>query len=184
MLEDAFTAAAEPFDIVVYVAEGENRGKFIHRPAMGQARVIERPNEYLDLPLGKRTVILKVNGTLDHVDRYQDSFVITEDDYIDYLVRSEITMGLPVKLTEKLRNSHLLFIDYVLRDWDVRVVFHRIWSGQVPRYKSWAVNPDRDPVEQEFWSKNNVQLLHVCPDDFVVSLSEHLLALPPAGGGS
>ena len=184
VLEDAFTAAAEPFDVVVYVAEGENRGRFIHRPALSQARVIERPNEYLDLPLGKRTVILKVNGTLDPADRRQDSFVITEDDHIDYLVRSEVTMVLPVKLTEKLRNSHLLFMDYVLRDWDARLVFHRIWSGQVSRYRSWAVNPDRDPVEQEFWSKNNVQLLNVCPDDFVVSLSEHLLTLPPAGGGS
>src|SRR5262249_16644096 len=63
VLERAFKEAGEPFDLVTYVAVGEQRGKFVHwPPGSSQARLIERPNEYRDLSLDQRTIILKIHG--------------------------------------------------------------------------------------------------------------------------
>ena len=44
-LERAFRAAGEAFDLVWYVAETEDRGKFPHLPPDGEPRLITRPNE-------------------------------------------------------------------------------------------------------------------------------------------
>jgi hypothetical protein len=50
-LERAFRAAGEAFDLVWYLAETEDRGKFLHLPPDGEPRLISRPNEYHDLSL-------------------------------------------------------------------------------------------------------------------------------------
>src|SRR5207302_1041992 len=60
VLERAFIAAGEPFDSVSYIAQGEYCGKFWHIPHQQEARLIMKPNEYLDLPVDERTVILKI----------------------------------------------------------------------------------------------------------------------------
>src|SRR5262249_24017366 len=88
-LERAFDEAVEPFDVVSYMADGEHRGRFVHRPPAGEAVVVERPNEYRALRPDERAVILKMHGAVDRADPdgSWDSFVITEDHYIDYLAR-------------------------------------------------------------------------------------------------
>jgi hypothetical protein len=42
-------------------------------------------------------------------------------------------------LAVKLRKSHFLFLGYSLRDWNLRVIFHRILGAQRLKYKSWAI---------------------------------------------
>jgi tetratricopeptide (TPR) repeat protein len=183
VLERTFRAAGEPFDLVTYVAEGEQRGKFLHWPPDGEARLIEKPNEYRDLSLDQRTVILKIHGAVDRANPERDSYVITEDHYIDYLTRTDISSLIPVKLAAKLRKSHFLFLGYSLRDWNLRVILHRIWGEQKLTYKSWAIQLDPQPLDQEFWRTRDVDILNVCLEDYVVALSEQLQALPLAGGG-
>ena len=53
-------------------------------------RPIDVPNTYAtELSLDRRTIILKLHGAVDPLpEREWESFVITEDDYIDYLGRS------------------------------------------------------------------------------------------------
>src|SRR5204863_5613780 len=85
-LEQALLDAEEEFDVVSYVASGRDRGRFLHREPGGETHVIELPNEYAtELSLNRRTVVLKLHGGLD-----QDSVVVTEDDYIRYLVHGDI----------------------------------------------------------------------------------------------
>jgi hypothetical protein len=48
VLERAFRAA-EPLDVVSYIADNEQRGKFLHASAEGVENIVERPNEYLGL---------------------------------------------------------------------------------------------------------------------------------------
>ena len=62
VLERAFKAAGGSFHLVTYVAEGEQRGKFLHGPPDGEARLIERPNEYDGLSLDERPVTLKITS--------------------------------------------------------------------------------------------------------------------------
>ena len=42
-LERAFREADEPFDLISYMADGEQRGKFVHWPPDGEPTLIERP---------------------------------------------------------------------------------------------------------------------------------------------
>src|SRR5207247_317317 len=90
-LERAFHAANEEFDLVTYVAEGDARGKFLHWSPDGGVTLVERPNEYRGLAVGPRCIILKLHGAVDRGTSEWDSFVITEDHYIDYLARGDIS---------------------------------------------------------------------------------------------
>lgn len=177
-LERAFRDKGEPFDLVAYIAEGEQRGKFVHWTPDGEAILIERPNEYRGIVPDQRTVILKIHGAVDRVRSEWDSFVVTEDHYIDFLARTDISNLLPVTIAAKLRKSHFLFLGYSVRDWNLRVILYRIWGQQRLTYKSWAVQWKPEPVEQEFWNKRNVEILKVRLEDYVEELTERVDALP------
>jgi hypothetical protein len=50
---------------------------------------------------------------------------------------------------------------YGLKDWNVRVLLHRILTDRRHghgAYASWAVQLDPDPVDQALWKKNNVSI--------------------------
>ena len=113
-VEQAFEEAGEELDIVGYVAAGAHRGRFWHRPPGEPPRSIDVPNQYAtELSLDRRTILLKLHGAVDPLpDREWESFVITEDDYIDYLGHSELTAVVPVALVARLRLSHFLFLGY------------------------------------------------------------------------
>jgi hypothetical protein len=182
LMERAFQDAGQPFDLVSYVAEGEQRGKFLHWPPEGEARLIEKPNEYRGLSLDQRPVILKIHGAVDRGTGERDSFVITEDHYIDYLTHTDISNLVPVTLAVKLRRSHFLFLGYSLRDWNLRVILHRIWGEQKLTWKSWAIQLNPQPIDQEFWRKRDVDILDARLEDYVAALSERVQALPRVGG--
>ena len=75
-------------------------------------------------------MILKLHGGVDPgPERAWESFVVTEDDYIDYLPQSELAAAVPVGLAARLRRSHFLFLGYGMRDWNLRLVLNRLWGG-------------------------------------------------------
>jgi SIR2-like domain len=174
-LEQAFREAGEPFDLVTYMAEGEDRGKFLHfSPDRKSPVPIERPNKYTGLSLERRTVIAKIHGAVDRLNADQDSYVITEDHYIDYLTRTDISNLIPATLAEKLKRSHFLFLGYSMRDWNLRVILHRIWGAQQLSYNSWAVHRAPEAIDQEFWRKRGVDTVHIALEDYVTGLTERL----------
>ena len=182
LLERAFRAADEPFDLVTYVVEGDHRGKFLHWLPDGQERLIDKPNEYLGLSLNRQTVVLKIHGTVDRRESAeQDSFVITEDHYIDYLTRTDISNLVPVTLAAKLRKSHFLFLGYSLRDWNLRVILHRIWGEQKLTYKSWAILLNPETIDEKFWVKRDVDMINVPLEKYIKGLKERIDALPDTG---
>jgi SIR2-like domain len=176
VLERALQRAGEEFDVVSYIAEGEFRGKFLHLRPDGKVVLIETPNQYGqhgELSLEQRPVVLKIHGAVDRVDEEHDSFVITEDHYIEYLTRTEIAELVPVTLTAKLRRSHFLFLGYSMRDWNLRVILHRIWGQQRLKYYSWAVQVDPEPIERQYWSMRGVEILNQPLDTYVATLARY-----------
>jgi DNA-binding SARP family transcriptional activator len=159
-LEAAFLEAGEEFDVVSYIATGPARGKFCHITPDGNGRLIDLPNTYAtELSLERRTVILKLHGQVDRgPEREWESFVVTEDDYIDYLAQTDLTGAVPVSLAAKLRRSHFLFLGYTMADWNLRVILNRLWSDQPLSYRSWAVQPEPMPLEREFWRRRDVEV--------------------------
>jgi hypothetical protein len=174
-LEAAFLEAGEEFDVVSYMAAGPERGKFCHIRPDGTGRVVDLPNTYAtELSLEQRTVILKLHGQVDRgPERQWESFVVTEDDYIDYLSRSDVAAAVPVGLAAKLRRSHFLFLGYTMADWNLRVILNRLWSDQPLTYRSWAVQPEAKPLEREFWRRRDVDVNEVPLERYVETLAAH-----------
>src|SRR6266545_3400481 len=179
-LETAFLEAGEEFDIVSYVAAGADRGKFCHLAPDGTGRLIDLPNTYAtELSLETRTVILKLHGQVDRApDRAWESFVVTEDDYIDYLAESDVAGAVPVGLAAKLRRSHFLFLGYTMADWNLRVILNRLWGDQPLTYRSWAVQPDAKPLEREFWRRRDVDVHELALDRYVDTLAAYAGVAP------
>src|SRR5947207_14996508 len=177
-LEAAFLQAGEEFDIVSYVATGPNRGKFCHIRPDGSGQFINVPNTYAtELSLDDRTVILKLHGQVDCGPlREWESFVVTEDDYIDYLAKTDVAAAVPVSVAAKLRRSHFLFLGYTMADWNLRVVLNRLWSDQPLTYRSWAVQPEAKPLEREFWRRRDVEVVELPFEDYAETLGRFVAA--------
>jgi len=175
-IERAFEDAGEEVDVVTYVASGPYRGKFWHRPPGDEPRPIDMPNTYAtELSLDRRTIVLKLHGAVDpYPEREWESFVITEDDYIDYLGRSDVAAAVPVALAARLRRSHFLFLGYEMVDWNLRLVLHRVWGNRPVAYRSWAVDPEPTPLERAFWQRFDIDVLAVDPDAYVGLLERRL----------
>ena len=175
-LERAFEEAGEEFDVVSYVATGRGRGHFCHIRPDGTGMLIDRPNTYAtELDLERRSVILKLHGRADPGEaREWESFVVTEDDYIDYLAQADIANVVPVSLAARLRRSHFLFLGYTMADWNLRVVLNRLWGDQPLSYRSWAVQPAPKPLEREFWRRRDVDVLEAPLEAYVAGLGRYL----------
>lgn len=174
-LERAFLEAGEEFDVVAYLAAGRNRGKFCHVSPDRPSALIEVPNTYAEeLSLERRTVILKLHGQISGgAEREWESFVVTEDDYIDYLAQAEISSVVPVTLAAKLRRSHFLFLGYTMADWNLRVILNRLWGDNPLSYRSWAVQPAPMALEREFWRRREVDVLEQALDEYAETLARY-----------
>jgi DNA-binding SARP family transcriptional activator len=175
-LERAFENAGEELDIVAYVATGPHRGRFWHRAPGEAPRPIEVPNTYAsELSLERRTILLKLHGAVDPLpEREWESFVITEDDYIDYLGHSQLAAVVPVVLAAKLRRSHFLFLGYEMADWNLRLILNRMWGERPVGYRSWAVQRSPSPLARAFWHRYDVTPLDLDPESYVELLERRL----------
>lgn len=184
-LEKAFEEAGEAVEIVTYLASGRHRGRFCHIAPDSTGRLIEEPNTYAtELSLDRNTVILKLHGQVERTPaREWESFVVTEDDYIDYLAQSEIAAAVPVSLAARLRRSHFLFLGYTMADWSLRVILHRLWGDQPLSYHSWAVQPEPKPLEREFWHRRDVDVLELSFEEYAGILGSYVAAQPAGASG-
>jgi hypothetical protein len=175
-IEQALTAAGEPFDLIWYSAAGSYPGGFLHRPPDGEARPVTSPNEYR-LSVQDRTVVLKIHGAASRADRAEDSYVISEDNYIKFLTHTTLNELIPKTLLATLLNSHFLFLGYSLRDWNVRVILHQIWMQREQSRDSWAIQREVDEIDSALWDVRQVRLHNVPLDRYVEQLSARLRAL-------
>jgi len=77
-------------------------------------------------------------------------------------------------LAGKLKNSHLLFLGYGLRDWNMRVMLYRLWRQSKLLKKSWAIQLKPDPMDKTLWGKKDVEIIDVKLDEFIDELSSQL----------
>jgi SIR2-like domain len=178
-LELAFDRVGEPYDLLTYVCTNpsEHRGRFTHLgPDKGESAVIENPDKITSLDLRKRAVILKMHGAVVRCDSFdQDNYVITEDHYIDYLARADITLLLPTPVPQKLRNSHFLFLGYGMADWNLRVILHRIWGTQGLDYPSWSIQYNPDELETKTWDDRGVDVFNFDVTEYIERLRVELV---------
>jgi SIR2-like protein len=192
-VERAFELAGEEYDLVWYEAKPRDRacGKFLHRGQDGKSVVIDRPNEYRGLSLRERTVILKLHGAVNRAEPENDSYVITENNYIDYLTHTDIAKAIPATLRAAMEGSHFLFLGYSMRDWNLRVILKRIWGRRPLAFQAWAVQKPLDDerenrVEQRLWAerRDEIELFQIELETYVAELADRLHAMDLSVQGS
>jgi hypothetical protein len=170
-LERAFAEVGEGVDVVSYLALGRDRGKFLHVAPDGSARVIDEPNVEVSLTTDERTIVLKIHGGSGETPgRERGSYVVSEDDYIDYLAHSQPSALLPVGLAARLRRSHFLFLGYEPDDWSLRVFWRRLWGEERVGYRSWAVASEPHPIAADYWRQRGVDPLEAPLEEYVNEL--------------
>ena len=140
--------------------------------------LITRPREYGHLSPDERTVIVKLHGSVNRSDQRLDSYVVTEDDFFDYLARSDLASNMPAVLLARLLRSSFLFLGYTLRDWTLRATLHRILINQQLGTRSWAVLRDPSPLDQSFWTARGIDALDLPLEEYVHGLRNLLAGAP------
>ncbi len=131
-----------PYDVVIHTTDVKSKGEHLLWWPYGAAEPDEKANpNKLDINLDERTVIYKMHGAVDRSQPDRDQYVITEDDYIDFLVRMTKNKAIPSIFAEPFQTRHFLFLGYGLNDWNLRVVLNRIPKG----LKSWAIQHQPRP---------------------------------------
>jgi len=139
-------------------------------PALAAARAVLTP---AFAPTPASPIVFHVHG---HVE-VAESIVLTEDDYLDFLVAiSSEPKLLPHQIKKALAGASLLFIGYRLADWDFRVL-HRglVMAGeQSLRRLSVTVqlrptDPEREYLE-EYFGAMNVRVFWGTAKDFTTEL--------------
>jgi hypothetical protein len=124
----------------------------------------------------KQPVVLKIHGSIDRSEEGRDGFVITEDDYIEYLAGEPLEKMLPDDILTKLRRNHLLFLGYSLRDWNLRVFLRRLKRNPRLAFKAWAVMPSVDSLEKEFWMRQDVEIIPVLLQQYLDALNKEVVS--------
>jgi hypothetical protein len=119
-------------------------------------------------------VILKIHGAAFRLDEAADSYVITEDHYIDYLAQENLSKIVPAYLMARMRTSHFLFLGYGMRDWNLRVMLRHIWAEQTRRYVSWAIQLGPGELDRRFWDRHGVEIIDAPLEDWVDAMRAEL----------
>ncbi len=70
--------------------------------------------------------------------------------------------AIPACFDEAFRRSHFLFLGYGLKDWNLRVILHKVWQEWPRRrYASWAIQHRAEPLEREFWARRDLTIFEM-----------------------
>jgi hypothetical protein len=172
LIEDAL-AHRSPW---VVVDRGEPGQVWCRNPASGNWDAVESKELRRAIGDSQRPIVLKLHGHFERHDRDQDSFLITEEGYVDFLGRGD-GMQIPPALALSISQRSLLFLGYGLRDWNVRVLLHKLASRpslRGGRVQSWAVVREPSMADRALWEARNVRMHDIDLEAFVQGLEPHL----------
>jgi hypothetical protein len=129
------------------------------------------------VPTPESPVVFHLHG---HVD-VPDSLVLTEDDYLDFLVAVSRDDGLlPHQIQRALAGASLLFLGYRLADWDFRVLHRGLVMAGEQSLRRLSVNvqlPPGDDASRDYLEKYfgamHVQVYWGKAADFARELRQH-----------
>lgn len=135
------------------------------------------------------------NPVVFHLHGYSpvaESLVLTEDDYMEFLVRmaSNADEIIPAQIKKALTGSTLLFLGYRMADWNFRVLM-KSFAGYLQQYTHFAVMllPAATDATKEktqtyltdYYANIDVRVYWGTVRDFMVELKEHWKKLPDSG---
>jgi len=97
-------------------------------------------------PSPQEPVVFHLHGH----DGFAESLVLTEDDYLDFLVSiSKDDELLPHQVRRSMAGTSLLFVGYSLADWSFRVLFRGLVSPVEPSLRRISVTVQLPPVPED-----------------------------------
>jgi hypothetical protein len=198
LTERALQALQCPFDLVVHPTDHKEMAGSIMWWKHGATEPTWcRPNS-LGIDLHKTTVIYKMHGTASNVLSEFDSYVITEEDYIEFLSLMTSQETIPPLFITHFYTRQFLFLGYGLKDWNFRVMMKNLkeksksprktpatgqvepthdigtnWNDRRRELKSWAIQKDPSDHESLLWTARDVILFREDLNQFVAELRRH-----------
>lgn len=199
LTEKAFVTANRAFYLVIHTVSQDNtpstqtdapanapspsrlEGRVLwwkYDPAKPQAPFIPRSDDPRDLAkhidTDEDTVIYKMHGTASQHDKQWDNYVISEDDYVEFLSRMTNNTAVPNIIWEylqKMEDRRFLFLGYGLSDWNLRIVLREIFQKtRFSQNKSWAIQSRPSDLEIELWKRKFVNIYDSDINEFVEGL--------------
>jgi NAD-dependent SIR2 family protein deacetylase len=124
------------------------------------------------IPQITNPILLKLHGSLGETTD-TDSFLITEDQYVDFLGRPP-DKQIPSMLFDYMRTRSFLFLGYGLRDWNVRVLLRKLNKARVESepITSWGIVRDLREAERMLWLRRSVELHAIDLKEFTSQLQD------------
>jgi hypothetical protein len=194
LTERAFEAKNRAYDVVVHPTDRTDMAASVLWWKHGTTS--PEPHPPNSLPMIERlettTVIYKMHGTVvrpwfrraPHDPRDQkpyrdDSYVITEEDYIDFLHRMTLQAAVPTQFMTYFSSRQFLFLGYGLRDWNLRVVLKNLNAvlriqdtvkNEEDDDPSWAIQYQPSLLERKLWERRRVDIYNLDVNEFVTQL--------------
>jgi hypothetical protein len=110
-----------------------------------------------------------MHGTIVRDTDVWDNFVITEEDYVEFLSRMTAKTAIPSLFYPYFRERSFLFLGYSLRDWNLRVVLKNLSKfftarsnkdiyGDDEPLPSWSIQYKVSELEMGLWQARNVKI--------------------------
>lgn len=179
LLEQAFEERKRPFHLIIY-----HGNKLWYREPDNKDFVEQVPRKIdINFEENDAPVIYKMHGSVDIENKDNDYFLITEEDYVDFLATQSKGIAIPQSLVDHLTQGdqlRFLFLGYGLQDWNFRVMLQRLRNkAQRAMARSWALQVGLSEIEKRLWAKQDVnnydlEALGMTMEDFVEKLAERL----------
>jgi hypothetical protein len=178
LLEQQFDALGKPYDLVYYPADNRKLAGSMLWWKHGAPQPEKVLTNAVPVQLGETTVIYKMHGTvlrgrppglLDEAASSYDSFVITEEDYVEFLYRMTQKRAIPIVLSNWFQERSFLFLGYSLRDWNLRVLLRNLQLSRASRQAgpqgkdpvpSWAIQYGPSRLEEKLWDGRGVHIFN------------------------
>ncbi|HTS65450.1 MAG TPA: SIR2 family protein [Candidatus Acidoferrales bacterium] len=173
LMERALAEAGVEFDVVADLGSYPARlDQLAFLPHGKSNREMVHPNAPALRKL-TRTLVFRVHGPLFEGEDITGSYVITEEDYIDWLNSSVARSPAAVWV---LSRAGLLSLGQSARDWSQRAIlrqFCRLYekeSGKIPR--SWAVALNPSPSSVRTWQRYRMEVHSIDLDEWAARMRE------------
>jgi hypothetical protein len=119
-------------------------------------------------------IVFKMHGSIDKADARNDCYLITEEDYVDFLGRTGGSY-VPPYVLGLIEGKDFLFLGYSLEDWNVRVILRKLLKRTTPdSVRFWAIVSGREETEHELWEARDLKIYPMDLLVFAQKLSEEL----------
>lgn len=187
LIEDAFDEIQRPYDLVIYPADSkEHVNCVLWCPHGGEPKPIEAQQLDMVLDLSTTTVIYKMHGSRHPTNQSLDHYVITEEDYLEFLSRMTKKTAIPPAFESHFAERSFLFLGYGLSDWNLRLLLKNLrlpekrngGTAASETRRSWAIQWKPTELDLSLWQSRDVNIHDMDLNEFVMQLATEAGLIP------